>query len=65
MDEQFNLQNKYLYNKYLHKLTKTVFLKSEIISGQYITELEQKRNKLRMIKEGMMQELLTGRIRLV
>ncbi|WAI02309.1 restriction endonuclease subunit S [Methanogenium organophilum] len=30
-----------------------------------IAELEEKRDKARMIKEGMMQELLTGRIRLV
>jgi len=30
-----------------------------------ITKLEEKRDKARMIKEGMMQELLTGRIRLV
>lgn len=29
-----------------------------------IEELEQKRNKYQMIKEGMMQQLLTGRIRL-
>lgn len=30
-----------------------------------IAALEQKRNKTRMLKQGMMQELLTGRIRLV
>lgn len=30
-----------------------------------IAKLEEKRDKARMIKEGMMQELLTGRIRLV
>ncbi|WP_234774738.1 restriction endonuclease subunit S [Paraburkholderia tropica] len=30
-----------------------------------ITELEQKREKTRALKQGMMQELLTGRIRLV
>jgi len=30
-----------------------------------IADLEEKRDKARMIKEGMMQELLTGRIRLV
>jgi type I restriction enzyme S subunit len=30
-----------------------------------ITELERKRDKTRLLKQGMMQELLTGRIRLV
>lgn len=30
-----------------------------------ITALEQKRDKSRLLKQGMMQELLTGRIRLV
>ena len=30
-----------------------------------ITSLEDKLSKLRQIKQGMMQELLTGRIRLV
>ena len=30
-----------------------------------IAALEQKRNKTRLLKQGMMQELLTGRIRLV
>jgi type I restriction enzyme, S subunit len=30
-----------------------------------ITALEQKRDKTRRLKQGMMQELLTGRIRLV
>jgi type I restriction enzyme S subunit len=30
-----------------------------------IERLEQKRDKYAMIKQGMMQELLTGRIRLV
>jgi type I restriction enzyme S subunit len=29
-----------------------------------IEELERKRDKYKMIKEGMMQQLLTGRIRL-
>jgi type I restriction enzyme S subunit len=29
-----------------------------------IEEIEQKRDKYQMIKEGMMQQLLTGRIRL-
>ena len=35
-----------------------------IITLDEIEELEQKRNKYKMIKEGMMQQLLTGRIRL-
>ncbi len=30
-----------------------------------IAALEQKREKTRLLKQGMMQELLTGRIRLV
>lgn len=30
-----------------------------------IASLEQKRDKTRLLKQGMMQELLTGRIRLV
>lgn len=30
-----------------------------------IAALEQRRDKTRMLKQGMMQELLTGRIRLV
>ena len=30
-----------------------------------IVALEQKREKTRLIKQGMMQELLTGRIRLI
>ena len=40
---------------------------SKIISemDQEIEELEQKKDKYKMIKEGMMQQLLTGRIRLI
>ena len=30
-----------------------------------ITALERRRDKTKMIKQGMMQELLTGRVRLV
>jgi type I restriction enzyme S subunit len=30
-----------------------------------VAALEQKRDKTRLLKQGMMQELLTGRIRLV
>jgi type I restriction enzyme S subunit len=30
-----------------------------------IASLEQRRDKTRLLKQGMMQELLTGRIRLV
>lgn len=30
-----------------------------------IAALEQKRDKTRLLKQGMMQELLTGRIRLI
>ena len=40
---------------------------AEILSDMdaEITALEQKREKTRLLKQGMMQELLTGRIRLV
>jgi len=30
-----------------------------------ITSLEQRRDKTKLVKQGMMQELLTGRVRLV
>ena len=33
--------------------------------GAEITALEQRRDKTRALKQGMMQQLLTGRIRLV
>ena len=40
---------------------------AEVLSdmGAELTALEQRRDKTRALKQGMMQELLTGRIRLI
>ena len=39
--------------------------KSQNIEMAYFTALEQKRDKTRLIKQGMMQQLLTGKTRLI
>lgn len=63
-----NIQKKNLYEFELKipKDTNEQSAIARILSEMYseIEELEQKRNKYQMIKEGMMQQLLTGKIRL-
>lgn len=53
---------KFLYPKDKQEQSAIASILSDMDSE--IEELEQKRDKYRMIKEGMMQQLLTGRIRL-
>jgi len=39
--------------------------KSQNIKMRCVTAVEQKRDKTRLIKQGMMQQLLTGKTRLI
>lgn len=67
-ESQVNFENGDLLNTPIHiPAIEEQMAISEIISGldTEITTLEARRDKTRALKQGMMQELLTGRIRLV